>query len=65
MPENLPRFLTAENAENPISRSPFQRFRFKNYPRNRPMSPFSNDAESLRESCILAQDFLVFLDERA
>jgi len=26
---------------------------------------FSNDAESLRESCILAQDFLVFLDERA
>ena len=40
MPENLPRFLTAENAENPISRSPFQRFRFKNYPRNRPMSPF-------------------------
>jgi hypothetical protein len=38
MPENLPRFLTAENAENPISRSPFQRFRFKNYPRNRPMS---------------------------
>jgi len=40
MPENLPRFLTAENAENPISRSPFQRFRFKNYPRNRPMSHF-------------------------
>jgi len=39
MPENLPRFLTAENAENPISRSQFQRFRFKNYPRNRPMSP--------------------------
>ena len=38
MPENLPRFLTAENAENPISRSPFQRFRFKNYPRNHPMS---------------------------
>jgi len=43
MPGNLPRFLTAENAENPISCSAFQRFRSKNYPRNRPMSLFFND----------------------